>query len=121
MATNSVYKLGQENHFSALILEVPFTTLVDVADLHVPLLLPLEYIMRDKYDNISKIAHIHTPLLIMGASEDATVPVELAKKLYAKAKRPKKMIIYDCAAHSNLYDFGNYKDILDWLEIHEKN
>ena len=116
MATNSVYQLGQDNHFAGLILEVPFTTLVDVARSHVSFPLPFDYIMRDKYDNISKISHINTPLLVMGASEDATVPVELAKKLYQAAVEPKKLIIYDGAAHSNLYDYKNYQDILNWLE-----
>ena len=62
-------------------MEVPFTTLVDVARAHVPLPLPLNYIMRDKYDNISKIKDIHTPLLVMGGLKDKTVPVELAKEL----------------------------------------
>lgn len=116
MATNSVYTLGQEDYFAGLILEVPFTTLVDVARSHVPVPLPLEHIMRDKYDNVSKISHINTPLLVMGASEDATVPVELAKKLYQVAQEPKKLIIYEGAAHSNLYDYKNYQDILNWLK-----
>ena len=90
--------------------------MVDVARSHVSFPLPFDYIMRDKYDNISKISHINTPLLVMGASEDATVPVELAKKLYQAAVEPKKLIIYDGAAHSNLYDYKNYQDILNWLE-----
>ncbi|MBQ8436305.1 MAG: alpha/beta hydrolase, partial [Alphaproteobacteria bacterium] len=75
----------------------------------------------DKYDNISKITHIHTPLLIMGAGRDATVPVNLAKELYAHAKQPKKLIIYEDGGHSNLYDFKNYQDILSWLKANEKN
>ncbi len=121
MATNAVYELGQHEHFARLILEVPFTTLVDVARAHVPLPLPFEYIMPDKYDNISKIKDIHTPLLIMGASEDKTVPVSLAKELYSAAVEPKKLIVYDGGEHSNLYDFNNYMDILSWLDTNEEN
>ncbi len=121
MATNSVYTLGQDNQFAGLILEVPFTSLIDVARSHVSFPLPLDYIMRDKYDNVSKITHIHTPLLIMGAGRDATVPVNLAKELYARAEQPKKILIYEDGEHSNLYDFKNYQDILSWLKANEKN
>ena len=47
--------------------------------------------------------------------------VELAKRLYDVAKSPKNIIIYEGGEHSNLNEFENYKDILNWLTINEKN
>lgn len=120
LATNSVYTLGQEQSFAGLILEVPFDSLYNVVKKVVPVPLPLNIIIRDKFDNLNKIAEVKTPILVMGAANDATVPVSLAENLYAHAAEPKKLIIYQDGAHSNLYNFHNYRDILEWLEANEK-
>lgn len=116
MATYSAYQLQKDGPFAALILEVPFDSLLNVTKLVVPVPLPLEYIVRDKYDNTQMITAIKSPILILGGSKDPTVPVELAKNLYKLAPQPKKMIIYQGGAHSDLYNFENYKDILNWLK-----
>lgn len=121
MATNTVYHLGQEQPFAGLVLEVPFSSLVDVVKKHVWLPLPLDLIVQDKYENMAMISHIKTPLLVMGAEKDRLVPVGLAKNLYNQAVEPKKLIVYPGATHNNLYDYRNYQDILNWLEQNEKN
>lgn len=120
MATNAVYTLGREKPFAALILEVPFDSLYNVVKAVVPVPLPFDWIIRDRYDNLDKIADIKTPLLVMGGSEDGTVPVKLAENLFAHAQQPKKLIVYQGGAHSNLYNYRNYNDILQWLRLNEK-
>ncbi len=119
-ATNAVYTLGQKNSFAGLILEVPFDNLPNVVREVVLFPFPLSLIIKDEYDNISKISKINTPLLIMGGSEDKTVPVNLAKNLFSQAVEPKKIIVYEGAEHNNLYDFKNYQDIINWLQTNEK-
>lgn len=116
MAINSVYTLQKEGKFAALILEVPFDSLLNVLKKVIPVPMPLDYLVRDKYNNAAMIAEIKSPILIMGGSEDPTVPVELAKNLFAEAKNPKKLIIYQGAGHNDLYYFRNYRDILNWLK-----
>ena len=120
-ATYSAHTLGQADPFAGVILEVPFDSMYsDVKDL-VWFPLPLKLIMRDKYNNMDKIAQIRSPLLIMGGGQDTLVPVNHAEALFAAANEPKKMIVYPKAKHGNLYDFANYRDILNWLQEHEKN
>lgn len=120
MATNSVYRLQKNGVFAALILEVPFTSLVDTVQQIVPVPLPCKIMMRDQYNNIDKIAAIKSPVLIMGGSEDPTVPVNLAKTLYEYAPKDKQLIIYNGGAHNDLYNFRNYNDIIKWLKEHKK-
>lgn len=116
MAVNSVYSFQSQGNFAALVLEVPFDSLQNVINTIVPVPLPLDKIMHDKYDNTEMIYQITCPVLVMGGSIDPTVPVELAQNLYAYAKDPKHIIVYEGAAHNNLYDFGNYVDIINWLK-----
>lgn len=116
MATNSVYQLQKNGRFAALVLEVPFDSLLNTAKAVVPVKLPFEYIMKDHYDNAAMIDKINTKVLIMGGSDDPTIPVSLAKNLFAQAANPKKLIIYRGGKHSDLYNFRNYRDILNWLK-----
>lgn len=110
---------GEGEPFSALILEVPFDSLANVVKSVVPFL-PVDLLVNDRYDNLELINRINTPLLVMIAGQDQTVPPRLGKNLFMKASEPKKMIIYKDGAHANLYDFHNYRDILTWLETDEK-
>ena len=116
MAADSVYRLQEKGKFSALVLEAPFDNIVNAARHSVPLPLPFGIIVRDKYDTFSIIDKIQTRLLIMTGTKDKTVPSELSKNLYNQAVKPKKLIIYEGGAHSNLYDYNNPKDILNWLK-----
>lgn len=121
MAVNSVYTLQKKKHpFAGLILEVPFDSLVNVAKLAVPIPMPFDLIMRDKYDNLAMISEINSPILIMGGSMDKTVPVALAQNLYNYAPEPKQIIIYDNGKHSNLFNFRNDLDILSWMKANEQ-
>lgn len=77
--------------------------------------------MRDKYDSKAKIAEVKAPLLVMSGSDDEVIEPNLGKDLFERAQTQKEFISYPGAMHSNLYDFGNYKDILTWLGKHEKD
>lgn len=116
MATNTVYELNKNGRFDALILEVPFDSLLNVTKAVVPFPLPFGYIVRDKYDNLPLIGKVGTRLLVMGGTKDSTVPVHLAKNLFEHASEPKKLIIYEGGKHSNLFNYRNDKDVLNWLE-----
>lgn len=120
MATNTAYELGQKRPFAALILEVPFDSLFNTVKAKTYGALPLNYLMTDKYDSYALIDKIKSPILVMGGSNDPTIPVSLAEKLYQHAANPKKMIIYQGGAHNDLYNFRNYRDILKWLKVNEK-
>lgn len=120
MAVHTAYQLQKNGIFAGVILEVPFDNIVNVAKKRAPYF-PLDLLIRDKYDNTKEIAELKSPILIMGAGRDETVPVELAKQLYKHAPHNKKMIIYKNGRHGNLYNFRNDLDILNWIELNEKS
>lgn len=114
-AINAAFQMQNNGAFDAVILEVPFDSLLNAVKAIVPFPLPFDYIVRDKYDNMEMIKEIHSPVLIMGGRKDKTVPVFLAERLYENAAQPKKIIIYPSGGHTDLFNYRNYRDILNWL------
>ena len=51
--------------------------------------LPARWIMRYKYDSLSKIAQLRVPLLELHSPQDDVVPFALGQKLFAAAPEPK--------------------------------
>ena len=119
-AINTAYTKGRDESFAALILEVPFDSLLNVVRDRILPFFPFKMLIKDHYDNVYKSKHLDLPVLVMGAEKDTVVPINRAKNLYSQIKGRKAMIIYPDAEHSNLYDYQNYKDILNWLKNNEK-
>lgn len=115
LATRVVHDLQSNGRFNALILEVPFDSLTKTAKDHVPFYIP-DFIIRDKYDSAALIKNIGTRLLIQAGGLDTLIPPAHAQNLFDQAIEPKTFKIYPHADHNNLLSFGNYNDIMAWLE-----
>ena len=74
-----------------LILEEAFTSVADVGQKMFPFL-PVRWIVRNKYDTLSKMPHIHAPLLILHSRDDEFFDMRHAQRLLAAANEPKQLI-----------------------------
>lgn len=90
---------------AALILEAPFTSASDVARSLMPWL-PIHWVIKSKFDSISKIKTIRTPVLIIHGTNDDTIPFELGKKLFITANEPKWFYEIPGASHNDTYIIG---------------
>ncbi|HUK55027.1 MAG TPA: alpha/beta hydrolase [Nitrospiria bacterium] len=105
----------------ALILESPLTSIDDVARVKLPYL-PVGFLIRDKYDSLSKIGMVHAPLMIFHGERDQTIPLEQGRRLFAAANPPKEFYIIPGADHNDTYLTGGppyweaWKRFLDRLE-----
>ncbi len=91
-------QLASEAHIDALILEAPFTTIVEVATKRFPLF-PVRTLARDRYDNLSKIARIDAPLLIYGGTADGVIPPAHFQTLFDAARGDKHLALIEGADH----------------------
>ncbi len=107
-------QMATEYDISGLILEVPFSSLLEVATKRY-FFVPVKFLLKDKFMNLDKIKGINAPLLIMHGVKDKVIPFDLSKKLFDKAKQPKKFVDFPLANHNNLYDFGASAHVLDFL------
>jgi dienelactone hydrolase len=74
-------------------LETPFTSMIDAAKTFYPYI-PVSLLLKDKFDNKSKIKNIKVPILIMHGEADQIVPFFMGKKMFEKANMP-NISVYD--------------------------
>ncbi len=67
-----------------LILTATFSSLVDAAKHHYPIL-PVNWILQDRYESVSRIPDITCSYLHIHGDQDTIVPLELGRKLFAAA------------------------------------
>ena len=88
LGTGVAVEIGKKNTFNSIILESPFTSMESTAKIYYPYL-PVKLLLKDKYNSISKIQAISTPILIMHGKKDDIVPFSMGKELFEKANSPK--------------------------------
>ena len=81
-----------------LILDSPYTSLVDVAAGRLPWI-PVRWLMSDRFDSFSAIGTVRAPLLVIHGDQDEVVPYELGARLFAAANEPKRMLTLPGAGH----------------------
>ena len=88
LGTGIAIELASKNNFGGIILESPFTSMADTAKIYYPYL-PVNLLLKDRYDTKSKIRDIETPILIMHGQKDNIVPQKMGLELFEKANEPK--------------------------------
>jgi len=89
-----------------LIVESTFTTFVDMARAVAPPWLPVQLLVSQKFDSLSKVAQLHMPVLIVHGVDDRYVPSRFSEELYQAAPEPKKLLLVDGATHNNCLRAG---------------
>jgi hypothetical protein len=102
----------------ALIIEAGFSSSADVAK-KTYFFLPVDLMVKDRYDNLPKIPKVKTNLLIVHGDEDQVIPISLAKQLFDAANHPKEFITINHGGHNDLYDHHAGHVIVEWLKKHD--
>jgi len=88
LGTGVATEIAQNKSFAGIILESPFTSMVDAGKSQYPFF-PIKLLLKDKYENDKKIKNIKSPILIMHGEVDKLVPFWMGKKMYELANEPK--------------------------------
>lgn len=100
----------------ALILEVPFNDLSEVASWHYPYIPFIKYMMKNKFPNEDKIFKVTAPKLFILAGKDNIVPMQYGEKLALAAPEPKEAYILENANHIDVYNQGAMQVVDDFLK-----
>lgn len=100
----------------ALVLEAPYTSIVDVAQKRY-WFFPVKWLIKDRFESKLKIGNLHMPILVIHGTSDFTVPYKFGQKLFGYITTDRKEFVsLDGAGHTNLFDFGAEEAVHAFLE-----
>jgi fermentation-respiration switch protein FrsA (DUF1100 family) len=114
IGTGVAVQLAASRPVGGVILDAPYTSIVDVAARAYPYL-PVRPFLLDRYETMKHIDRIRAPLLIVHGERDSIIPVEMGREVLAAAGGPKQMITFPHAGHSDHHLYGSYEAITTWL------
>lgn len=115
IGTGVAVQVAAERDVAGIILDAPYTSVVDVAAAIYPYL-PARTLMRDRYETIRFLPRVKAPLLVVHGEADMLIPVEMGRAVYAAASEPKRLVTFPGAGHSDHGLFGSYDAIQAWID-----
>jgi uncharacterized protein len=114
LGTGVAIEISQNKNFAGIILESPFTSMIDAAKNIYPYL-PVQLLLKDKYESNLKIKNIDIPILIMHGKVDNLVPFRMGKEMYELANKPKYYYFSDYDNHMMEYNEKLLKSLKDFI------
>ena len=103
LGTAVAVEIAQNKKYAGIILESPFTSMVNIGKKHYPFF-PVSFLLKDKYESYKKINKISVPVLIMHGKVDKIVPYDMGKKMFELANDPKFFYSQEYGDHMVEYD-----------------
>jgi len=114
LGTGVATEIAQNKNFAGVILESPFTSMVDTGKDKYPYL-PVKLLLKDKYESDQKIKNIKSPVLIMHGKVDNIVPFHMGEKMYELANEPKYYYFSEYDDHMMEYNEKLLKALKDFI------
>ena len=112
-------QMATEFKVGAVILEAPYTSVVSRGAAKYPYI-PVKHIMKDRFDSISKMSKISSPLLIMHGEKDEVIPVEDGRALLSAANEPKKAVFFPDTHHTDFHLATLVEHTMEFIQEHTK-
>ena len=114
LGTGLAVRLATGRNFAAMVLESPYTSIAAIAEAMYPFL-PVDLLIRDRFDLLSRIGQVHTPLLVLQGGQDQVVPPRMSSQVFAAANQPKQLWTAPQAGHEDLMRFGAFDAVLEFV------
>ncbi len=114
IGTGVAVRVASETPIDALILESPYTSIADIARRRFRIF-PVDLLLRDPFDSLSRIGQVQAPILILQGLRDGIVPPDLGQALYRAAPDPKQLWQAPEAGHNDLMQHGAAEATIDFV------
>lgn len=105
LGSGVVAALATETAVAAVVLEAPYTSIVDIAALRY-WFVPVRRLVLDRFDTESRMPGLRAPVLIIHGSDDRVVPVGHGRRLHAAGQGEKRLAVIAGGGHTDLFDHG---------------
>jgi uncharacterized protein len=109
-------EIAREQPVFGLVLQSAYTSVADVAAQTYWFLPGIHYLVRDRFDSLSKISEIRSPILIIHGDRDNLIPIGHGKKLAVAATSRMQFITVPNAGHVDIPDQVVVKAMLDFFQ-----
>lgn len=105
---------------AGLIVESSFTSIRNMVNFRsIYRIFPIELILHQRFDSLSKIESLQMPLLLIHGIEDRIVPARMSQTLYDAATVPKKLLLVPYANHNNVASVSGEEYLQTWLDFYQ--
>lgn len=107
-------QLAARVRVGGIILDAPYTSIADVGARLYPYL-PVQSLILDRYDSLTRVGKMSAPLLIVHGEKDDLIPIEMGRTLFSSAPEPKQFAEIARAGHADHQLYGSYTVIHVWI------
>lgn len=102
-------QLATEHEARAVILEAPYTAIVDRAAQLYPYI-PVKMLVKDKFNSLVKIPDVHIPVLIFHGYLDEVMPITHGRAILNAANEPKEARFFEQVGHTD-FNFSELANV----------
>ena len=99
---------------AGLILDSPYTSMADLAQLDYPWL-PVRWLLFDHYETARHIKRVTVPVLVLHGESDALVPVWMGRAIQGAAVSPASLHTFEGASHLDHRSRGSFDVVERWI------
>ncbi len=115
LGTGVAVAMAATHKVGAVVLEAPYSSMTELAQHHY-WYAPSRWLVRDRFDSLSRVGDVYAPILILHGEKDTVIPPQFGRRLYEAISGPKEVRFFAEGGHSDLLEYGMASIVVDFLE-----
>jgi uncharacterized protein len=108
IGTGPLIYIASQKYVSKVILETPYSSLIDLAKIHFPIIPSI--LLKYKLNAIDWVRKVKAPIYIFHGTEDDVIPIEIGKRLSQSIQGEHEFNTIAGGNHNNLSEYQEYWD-----------
>jgi uncharacterized protein len=103
---------------AGLVVQSSFTSMRAMIDPARFWMLPVDWLLTQRFDSLTKVRSLKMPVLYIHGTADATIPATMSEALFAASPQPKRLFLVAGAGHNDVAEVGDaeYLQVLKQFE-----
>jgi uncharacterized protein len=115
LGTGVAAALAATHKATALVLEAPYLSALDVASAHYPFF-PVSRLMLDQFRSDLAIREAHVPVFMVHGEKDFVIPISSGRRLFELANEPKTFVSVPGGEHLVLDLVDVFPRVCEWID-----